>query len=82
MTDTDRECLLCDACTADAAWLAYAAFPAEQPHDAPPPIHPTVARYPAPMIRACNNHLTDRLTRDTEFTGSTAQWVIVPAKRP
>lgn len=64
----------CDACTAPATWLVFAAYDAE-----PETTHPLVARYPAAQIRACDEHLASQLTADAPTEFSTRCWVIKPA---
>lgn len=65
---------VCDRCTADAVWAVFAA------HDSGSGLepHPLVARYPAPMIRACADHLHAALADDIDLPASTLQWVIRP----
>lgn len=61
----------CEFCTDRAKWLAYASY------DIPTrEVHPRVARYPSPMVAACNDHLLPFLEGDSVKTASTRQWVL------
>lgn len=65
-------------CDEESVWTIYAA------HDVKCPmvdVHPHFARYPMPMIRACNEHVVNMLMDDTKKLATTAQWVIKPALR-
>jgi hypothetical protein len=44
----------------------------------PPGPHPLVGHYPAPMIRACSDHLCDELVDNMYDPDEDDQWVIVP----
>lgn len=72
--------LKCDKeeCDETAEWTVYAAYPLETRESA---VHPQLARYPMPMIRACSTHVIDMLMDDTKKLATTAQWVIKPALR-
>lgn len=65
--------MTCDLCDVEAAWLAFAAYDIE-----PTAAHLRVARYPAPMIRACAEHFTVMLADDADAPGSTGQWIVKP----
>jgi hypothetical protein len=76
----------CDTCGGPATWLAFAAYETDTPEDGPlhplaARVHPLVARYPNPMVRACSGHLVGRLWDDTAAPGSAREWVVraVPA---
>lgn len=66
----------CDhvACQDPAVWEAFASYAVD---DHSP--HPIVATYPAPMVRACDQHLGGALQADMARPGSTQQWVVRPA---
>lgn len=62
-----------DGCTGRARFRAYAAYNADKGQN----VHPLHARYPAPMIRACSEHIGTLALRDGAAPGSTNQWLIV-----
>lgn len=70
----------CDTCGGPASWLAWAAYETDTTAE-DGPVHPLVARYPNPMVRACSGHLVGRLWDDMAAPGSATQWVVraVPA---
>ena len=63
----------CDRCPEPAWWLAFAAYPIAS---AGP--HPTLARYPAAMVRACDRHLAEALAADYSLDNSTGAWLVTP----
>jgi hypothetical protein len=68
----------CDSCDRPAVWLAFAAYDVSYGPGGPVLVHPWVARYPAPMVRACTEHLLGLLTTDSYAEGSTGQWLVRP----
>lgn len=64
-----------ETCFEEAVWTVYAAYDTDK---LSVDVHPHLARYPMPMIRACNNHVIDLLMKDTKHQASTKQWVIKP----
>lgn len=68
----------CDGCELDAEWLIYAAYDEEAINIR---VHPLVARYPLPMKRSCNHHISGMLTEDSEHLTTTMQWIVKPAKK-
>lgn len=66
---------ICDnkECEKEALWLVYAAY---DPQTKFVDVHPTVLRYPSPMIRACSKHIIDLMTDDSKKLATTAQWVV------
>lgn len=67
----------CDNCPEPAEWIAFAAYDA---CGGPGLAHPHVARYAAPMIRACNTHLIGRMWFDVQLPGTTGQFVVRPVE--
>ncbi len=65
----------CDRCGEPATWLAFAAYDTGNP--AGDDIHPRLARYPAPLVRACTDHLAALVLADAATDLSTGQWVLV-----
>jgi hypothetical protein len=65
----------CDetTCTKRIEYRAYASYNADNGEN----VHPLHARYPAPMIRACAEHLCERMAADAGRPGSTLQWLVV-----
>lgn len=63
----------CDSCSRPAEWVAYAAFDSDERVTSP---FPHVARYPAPMIRACNTHFIGLMWMDLQYPGTTGQFVV------
>lgn len=61
----------CDACSRPAEYTLTAAYD----HDCTA-VHPLVACYPMPIIRACREHLLPRLARDIGSPGATTQYVL------
>lgn len=66
----------CDVCGDTTVFLVYAAYNADQYGGTAPPVHPLVARYVRPMIRACTEHVGTQMMDDTESFASTMQWVV------
>jgi len=67
----------CDRCDNEARYLVYAAYPVGTPDD----VHPRMARFPAPMIRACGPHLDAHLDADAQAPLSTYAWVVVAIRQ-
>lgn len=63
---------VCDECGEPVLFRVYAAYDVAGRDDG----HPRVARYTAPIIRACGRHLVERIERDQGAFGHTAQYVI------
>lgn len=61
----------CDECDRPAQYTLTAAYD----HDRSA-VHPLVACYPAPMIRACRQHLLERLDRDLRAPFATTQYLL------
>lgn len=68
---------ICDKeiCSKEAMWIVYAAYDLDTRSAA---VHPNLARYPAPMIRACSSHVIDLMQDDARKGASTKQWVVKP----
>ena len=66
---------LCDhlGCHAAAVVTLTAAYPSDETA-----IHPTFATYPAPMFRACGNHIAPLARHDAAVFGSTGTWLMRP----
>lgn len=64
----------CDSCDKPAKWLAFAVYDVDDGA-----VHPILARYPAPMIRACNEHFIGKMWWDLKQGGTTGQFVVRPA---
>jgi hypothetical protein len=62
-----------DGCEQPVILRAYAAYNADSGEH----VHPRHARYPAPMIRACADHVGRLMVRDADSPGSTRQWLTV-----
>jgi len=62
-----------DGCELPMRLRAYASYNA----DAGENIHPLHARYPMPMIRACQSHLGHLMLHDADGPASTFQWLVV-----
>ena len=65
--------LSCDECGRPAEFTLTAAYDA----DGSLP-HPTVACYPAPMVRACRVHLCERVAEDRTYPGASPFYVLHP----
>lgn len=75
----------CDFCERQTRWIVHAAYDIEGEHYLHSPtgnIHPLLSRYPAPMARACDEHLTIFLIQDSKSTASSLMWVVIPAEEP
>lgn len=68
MSNTD---LTCDECDRPAEYTITAAYDWDRSQ-----VHPLVACYPAPMIRACRAHLLERLDREIAAPFATTQYVL------
>lgn len=64
----------CDICHSQAEWMVYAAY--DDLENSPGAVHPRVARYPLPLIRACKDHLIFLLHQESQSPNTTGQWVI------
>lgn len=64
--------VICDLCHEAATWKVYAAYPYANA------VHPQVAHYPRPMIRACDEHLAAIIARDQTIAGATAFYLVEP----
>lgn len=62
----------CDHCHDPAHWLVFAAYDT----DSSDRVHPHVARYPAPLARACDTHLPGAFAADLNAHAATGQWVV------
>jgi hypothetical protein len=65
--------MTCEACHALAEFEVFAGYDLQTLG-----AHPTLARYPAPIIRTCRAHLGELLEVDHELPASTRCWVVVP----
>jgi hypothetical protein len=62
-----------DGCDLPIILRAYASYNADEGEN----VHPRHARYPAPMIRSCAEHVGWMMTRDADAPHSTRQWLVV-----
>lgn len=67
--------MTCDFCTLKDRWLVYAAYQLDANG-----LHQKFARYPAPMAKTCDDHLTQFLMKDVLLEFSTKSWVVMPAQ--
>lgn len=74
--------IACDnqQCERDAQWRVYASYNADHGEN----VHPLHARYPMPMIRACDEHVASQMRSDYSMGDlfSTRQYIIVPIVAP
>lgn len=61
-------------CKTKPLWTVTAAYPANNREGE----HPLVHTCPAPMVRACSDHLSHVLAQDWVHVGSTGSWLVKP----
>ena len=64
----------CDTCDQNTEFLVFACYDID-PMSANG--HPTMARYPMPMIRCCGEHLVEQISKDSSSPSGTNQWVVM-----
>lgn len=68
-------------CFEPAAWRVFAAYPTVDLHGTQS-AHPTFARYPSPIFKACPEHLWMLMTIDGQASGSIDGYFVEPIRAP
>lgn len=70
-----------DGCFEPPAWRVFAAYPTVDLHGTQS-AHPTLARYPASIFKACPEHLSMLMLADGQASGSTDGYYVEPIRAP
>lgn len=65
----------CDSCDEESVWIVFASYTIDDAE-----AHPVHARYPVPMFRTCQEHLSILIAVDATSKMSTRQWLVKAAR--